>query len=435
MVLVVLSLATAISIGRGTEASAQVFLAKDPNPEFRVGPLFVNHTMPRDPGGIIQVNLSWSLTTPSGRTPPVDDDLYVLWPSEVAAPTTDGPADPELARYVEARGLKTLGAGRLRLRVRDRSLIGTTNLGEELKVVASYVTFIRAGAPQLGTGSYIKIPWTPKMNDPFSVMTLSLPMRGMIGVKPASWFEEIFWGRRYVATASFGDVGQIALSLFPIYFEKRDHVVPLARDYCIMIINFPDSDHLKIDEITPSSASRRGSRVRAGVESVSMLLPGGDGVSPQVMRVQFNYFSGIIAWRPIIVSLILLALGNVMGTVMLGQSITGVLRRRFSLGGSQVRQNGLVAGADALRTIEPGRSSVADVLRVCGAPQEERQRLGGGHRTLVYRGTVLNTHRRFALGWFATVSHREIEHHEAVIELEDDRVRDIEWRVGRSRAD
>ena len=66
----VLSLATAISIGRGTEASAQVFLAKDPNPEFRVGPLFVNHTMPRDPGGIIQVNLSWSLTTPAGRTPP-----------------------------------------------------------------------------------------------------------------------------------------------------------------------------------------------------------------------------------------------------------------------------------------------------------------------------------------------------------------------------
>jgi hypothetical protein len=53
----------------------------------------------------------------------------------------------------------------------------------------------------------------------------------------------------------------------------------------------------------------------------------------------------------------------------------------------------------------------------------------------VYRGTVLNTHRHFTLGWLATVSHREVEHHEVVVEIEDDRVRDVEWRVGRSRAD
>ena len=431
----VVSLATAISIGRAHEASAQVFLAKDPNPEFRVGPLFVNHAMPRDPGGVVQVNVSWSLTSPAGRSPPVNDDLYVLWPSEVAEPTTDGTADPELARYVQSRGLQILGSGRLRLRARDRSLIGTTNLGEGLDVVASYVTFIRAGAPQLGTGTYIKIPWTPKLNDPLSVMTLSLPLKGMIGVKPASWFEEIFWGRRYIATASFGDVGQIALSLFPIYFEKRDHIVHLARDYCIMIMNFPDNDHLRIEEITPSTATRRGSRVRAGVESVSMVLPGGDGVSSQVMRVQFNYFSGIIAWRPIIVSLILLALGNVMGTVMLGQSITGLIRKRLSLGAPTARKHGVAASGDGLRTIEPGRSTQADVMRVCGTPQEERQRLGGRQRTLIYRGTVLNTHRRFALGWLAAVRYREIEHHEVVIEIEDDRVRDLEWRVGRSRAD
>ena len=63
------------------------------------------------------------------------------------------------------------------------------------------------------------------------------------------------------------------------------------------------------------------------------------------------------------------------------------------------------------------------------------QRLGGRQRTLIYRGTVLNTHRRFALGWLAAVRYREIEHHEVVIEIEDDRVRDLEWRVGRSRAD
>jgi hypothetical protein len=427
-------LAIAFLIGGVPSASAQVFLAKDANPEFRVGPLFVNHAMPRDPGGVVQVNLSWSLTSPSGRTPPVNDDLYLLWPAEIARPTADGTAEPELARYVESRGLQVLSSGRLALRSRDRSHIGTTNLGDPLPVAASYVTFIRAGAPQLGVGSYVKIPWTPKMNDPLSVMTLPLPVKGLIGIKPASWFEEIFWGRRYIATASFGDVGQVALSLFPIYFEKRDHVVHLARDYCIMIMNFPDSDHLRIDEITPSNASRRGSRVRAGVESVTLMLSGGDGVASQVMRVQFNYFNGIIAWRPIVISLILLALGNVMGTVMLGKSIKDIVRKRFALGAPGARKHGVIAG-DALRGIEPGRSTQADVLRLCGPPQEERQRLGGRHRTLVYRGSVLNTHPRFVLGWFSTIKYREVEHHELVVEIEDDRVRDVEWRVGRSRAD
>jgi hypothetical protein len=34
---------------------------------------------------------------------------------------------------------------------------------------------------------------------------------------------------------------------------------------------------------------------------------------------------------------------------------------------------------------------------------------------------------RFALGWPAAVSHREIEHHEVAIEIEDDRDRGI-WK-------
>ncbi len=177
--------------------------------------------------------------------------------------------------------------------------------------------------------------------------------------------------------------------------------------------------------------------MRAGSETVSLLLPGGDGLASQVLRVEFNYFSGSIAWRPIIVSLVLLALGNVMGTIMLGQSVGGFVRRWFWLGRGGVparRRSGAVIAADTLRAIEPGASTHADVLRLCGQPQEERQRLAGRQRTLVYRGTVLTTHRRFGLGWFATVSHREVEHHEVAVDIEDDRVRDVEVRVGRSRA-
>jgi hypothetical protein len=91
----------------------------------------------------------------------------------------------------------------------------------------------------------------------------------------------------------------------------------------------------------------------------------------------------------------------------------------------------VVLAPETLRAIEPGRSTHDDVVRLCGLPQEERHRRSGRERTLVYRGTVLTTHRKFGVGWLATVSHRELEQHEVVVEIEDDRVRDVEARVGR----
>ena len=62
----------------------QVFLASRPHPEFLVGPLFAVANV--SPGlGPVTVNLSWGLTTRPGH--PVADiqqDLYLLWPAEVA---------------------------------------------------------------------------------------------------------------------------------------------------------------------------------------------------------------------------------------------------------------------------------------------------------------------------------------------------------------
>jgi hypothetical protein len=36
-----------------------------------------------------------------------------------------------------------------------------------------------------------------------------------------SWLEETFWGRRYITTVSFGDVGYS--SLYSLDFANRDH--------------------------------------------------------------------------------------------------------------------------------------------------------------------------------------------------------------------
>jgi len=119
-----------------------------------------------------------------------------------------------------------------------------------------------------------------------------------------------------------------------------------------------------------------------------------------------------------------------------------VARAILARGGTRImaklagRQTGVVLPRETLLAITPGQSSYADVVRLCGAPSEERQRLPDARvRMLVYRGTLLTTHRRRTLGWVATVSHRELEHHEVAIEIENDRVRDVEWRVGRTRAD
>ena len=71
----------------------QVFLASRPHPDFMIGPLFVVASVSQ---GIpdVTVNLSWSLTTgPITRKADMEQDLYLLWPSEIVEGGT-APAGP-----------------------------------------------------------------------------------------------------------------------------------------------------------------------------------------------------------------------------------------------------------------------------------------------------------------------------------------------------
>src|SRR5437870_9715922 len=135
-------------------AHGQVFLASRPHPDFLVGPLFVVANVSPGPGPVT-VNLSWSLTTgPAPRTADIQQDLYLLWPAEVAESTAPGPAESRLVQEVEGRGFTVAGSGRLVLRSRDRLQLGTAALGKPLEVVASYVNVTRPGA-QTGAVTYI----------------------------------------------------------------------------------------------------------------------------------------------------------------------------------------------------------------------------------------------------------------------------------------
>jgi hypothetical protein len=397
-----------------SESSAQIFLASKPHPDFSVGPLFVIANV--SPDLSVTVNISFSLTLRPGAVhAAMEQDLFLLWPAEVAESTVAGPADPALARDLHDT-LVVLSSGRLTLRSRDRTLVGTGQLGEALPEVASYVTVTRRGplASQVGPVSYIKIPWTPKLTDPLTVTTLVIPLRGLVTPKPASWVAQTFWGRRWILTVGFGDLGPPVMPLYSIYFDHRDRVVRLAREFSQVMATFADSDHLLIDEVEPAAATRRPSRVRAGSEVVALVLNPVDGIAPQNMRVQFSYFSGRIAWRPIVVSIALLLLTNIGGALMFGREMFGVARarRRARAAAGRMRAEWLTGDAQAATLV--GRATYEDIVARWGPPDEDRERLSiPGRRTLVYR------------------ARNNGQTHEVEIEITNGRVTEIERRVHR----
>jgi hypothetical protein len=414
---------------------AQVFLASRPHPEFAIGPLLVVAGVRPDLGPVT-VRVSFGLTLPpNARVEDVQQDLYLLWPAEVAGGSAPGAADPALRGYVEERGFAVLSEGRLALAVRDRAKLGTPAPSDPLPESAPFVTFYKLGTNpvQAGVGTLVKIVWTPRLVDPSGLLSLSMPLKDLITPKAATWLDELFWGRRHVLSLSAGSAGSVAL--YSILLDQRDRVIRLARDFSILAAEFADAEHLRIEEISPSGATRRPSRVRTGAETVALALGGGEDLAPQVLTVRFSYFSGRVAWRPILVSILALVLGNLMGAFMFTREIARLSRRWFHV---ERRDRGHPSSGavpeDALSRIVPGETTRAEVIGWCGPPSEERTRLGpGGRRTLLYRATRRVPHRRLRVGWLATVSRWDEEHHEVAIEMVDGRVSDVETRVHSSR--
>jgi hypothetical protein len=389
----------------------QVFLASQPHPDFTIGPLFVVASVsPGQPN--VTVNLSWSLTTgPITSKTDMAQDLYLLWPAEIAEATAPGTAESQLLREVERRGLQVVSSGRLVLRSRDRLQLGTAALGEPVSVTPSFVNFTRP-ATQAGVVTYIKIPWTPRLADPLSIVTLVVPVRGLLAQKAGTWLEDLFWGPRQVLTAGFGDLGPPVLGLFALYYERRDRIVHLAKDYSLIIANFGDSDHLKIEEISPPSAVRRQSRVRAGGEVVALTLLPSQDVATQSLRVQYHYFTGRINWRPIVISAVILLATNLGGVFMLSTDLSRRIRRRrrarrrFEAAAATVIEG--VPSRESLVTLIPVGTRYDEVVARFGRPDEEHERVTHpGRRTLLYR------------------SANGTEHHEVAIEIDDDRVREV----------
>ena len=244
--------------------------------------------------------------------------------------------------------------------------------------------------------------------------TIVLPLRGLVTPKPASWIAETFWGRRWILTAGYGDLGSPVMPLYSIYFERRERVLRLAPGFSQVIASFSDSDHLLIDNIEPPAATRRPSRIRAGSEVVALVLNPVEGIAPQNLQVQFSYFAGRIAWRPIVVSLVLLLLTNIAGAIMFGREMFGVMRtrRRAKAAAERLRAEWTTGDHQAAALV--GSATYDDIVARWGPPDEDRERLSRpGQRTIVYR------------------ARKKAQAHEVTIELTDGRVTEIERRVYR----
>src|SRR5262249_61193811 len=95
-----------------------------------------------------------------------------------------------------------------------------------------------------------------------------------------------------------------------------------------------------------------GRRRRAGTETVSLPLNTVDP-APQSLKVQYAYYRGVFAWRPVLISLGLLVLGNLAGLVMVSGRLSSLLRARLRVAGSGNTRAGLALTPERLAGGKP----------------------------------------------------------------------------------
>jgi hypothetical protein len=420
-------------------AGAQVFLAPDSPQRVTIGPLFVRATVGPQPGPVT-VEVLWSLAgTPRADGGP-GGALALLWPGALAGDPTLGKPDPALAAFVEARGLAVIEEGRLAIGAEQVRAMGKEPRRETVPGGAAFVTFVRQGGPfgLTAPATYIRIPSTPRLTDREWLMNLRLVTTDLVRPKKASWVENVVQGSRRLLTVSFNDVR--AEALFPLYFEYRDRIVRLADEPSQLIVNFAAADRLKIDEVSPPTSSRRLSESLENTEVISHFLDPSEGITPQILSVQFAYFSGLQSWAPILIPTLFFVLGNLAAVLVrtladrLGRRFAGRLhfgRRAATVRG---RQTGVVLDRETLARLAPGVTTADEVLRLCGPDAEVVEKLDApGRRTLVYRGRRVVPQPRRRFGWLATVSRWDVEEHEVQVDLAGDLVTDVKAQVRRAR--
>src|SRR5439155_687401 len=265
----------------------------------------------------------------------------------------------------EERGFQVAREGRLPLSARAVYSGPQRAKPEPLPGGAPFVTYSREAGP-LGLptpATWIRIPWTPRLVDRSFLIDLRMRLTGLRRPKQATWLENFLWGERHLVTLSFNDVRTRAT--FPMYLAYRDRVVHLSEDPSTLTITFADSDHLKIHEVFPGSSQRRTSESRRGTEIVSTYIDPSEGLRPQVLTVQYGYFSGWQSWAPVLFATLFFVLGNVAGPLVatlakrLGARLQGRIRFGPRSGAGAEQHVGTIVPRETLTRIAPGAPRLA----------------------------------------------------------------------------
>jgi hypothetical protein len=433
-------LAALLTMAAPDIAHAQIFLATRPDPVFAIGPLFVQAAV--TPAlGPVPVDVLFSVDVPPSRSAAeFAQDLFLIWPSALVGDAAAGPPDPALEHYLTARGLDVIDSGRVTLAARNLYRTDNAVADEPIRGGAPFATFVRDDTA-LGLSppaTWIRIPWDPKFANKVYLINLKLTTRGLLKLKPSTWVERTLWGPRHRFALSFNETRHRAV--FPMYFQHRERILRLGDAPAQLMVNFAAADRLKIDEMSPASARRQLSETLESTDTISLFLDRSEGLTPQVLSVQFGYFTGLQSWAPVLIPTLFFLLGNVAAVLVrnvaerLSKRWTG--RVLFARAGEppQPRRHGVVLDPATVGRIVPGVTTYEEVRELCGYDAEEQSRLTApDRRTLVYRGRRIVPRRRRAFGWLATVSHWDVERHEVHIDFEGDVVSDVQARVTRSR--
>ena len=432
------AVAVAVVSAAAPAADAQLFFASRPSPGLAVAPLFIESIV--EPGASdVTVDLLFGAIVPADRSAlDFEQSLYLLWPGAVASPDlSTGPPEPALAKAVEAYGVSVIAEGRLPLSAR-RGYESDTG-AEGVPEGAPFVTVVRTGGP-LGLSTpatYIRIPWTPRLVNRAWLMNLQFVARGLVKPKVTTWLERTMRGPRSSVSLGWSDVGSPAM--FAVYFGQRDRVLPLAHP-SQLTLSFTGSETLGVDAITPRTSRRELSQSRDSTTVVSLFLERGEGLTPEVLTVDFGYFSRWQTWAPVVIPVLFFVLGNVAGVLIryfaqvLGTQVAARLRFGRAEESGAPRERGVVLGRDRLARIVPGETTYAQVLELCGPDAEESEgRAAPERKTLVYRGRREVPQRSWSLGWLSRIAYWTIEHHEVTITFAHDVVSDVDTNVRRTR--
>jgi hypothetical protein len=348
-----------------------------------------------------------------------------------------GKPDPALAKFLEARGYTPRSEGVLKIAARD---IYGGRATEHVIGGAPFVTFVRARTMNEPTppATWIRLPWHAEYVNRSELISLRFSAKDLVKPLRASWFEELFRGRRHTMALSFHDVR--TRGIFPLYLEHRDRVVRLSEDPSQITLIFREPDSLKIESVNPPAAARRRTDSKTNPSQlVSLFIDRSEGLAPQTLTVDFGYFSGFHSWMPIVIPLAFFLLGNLaaVGVRVGAEKLSKQMAGRWLFGKQRARperESGIIVPRETLGQISPGETTFDQLMAILGASPEEQEPLdGSGKRTLIYRGRRLVPRMKRTVWRLTTVSHWDAEDHEVEIMIDGDRVRDVQARIRRSR--